>query len=74
MILLIYINSYILPFSSSYLHPYLYDQGCTNFHCDATCRPHSLYIHFMPSFHFTLLYPFTQLYIADHIYTHVIFP
>ena len=61
--------SFHSPLSST---PYPYNWDCINFHCDATCRPHSLHIHFMLLFYITLHYPFMQLYIVHCMYTHVI--
>ena len=49
--LLISIDSYVLSFHSPISTPYLYNQGCCNFHCDAACSPHSLHIHLYASFH-----------------------
>ena len=51
--------------------PYLYDWGYTNFHCDATHRPYSLYIHFYAFFsHYSTLF-FYVPYIIDCMYIHV---
>ena len=72
MILFISASGCVYFFHSPISTPYPYNWGYMLFYCDATHRPHSLHICFMPSLSHYITLSFYASYIVDCMYTHVI--